>query len=102
MGFRAPGYQVTARVLQVLEDLGMEYDSSAFWSVLHPAMRLYRRFLSGRPAALRFSVSASSSPSTTRLRRRISRRASRLAGLFARGRNVNLRRGLELRISVDL
>ena len=62
VGFRAPGYQVTARVLQVLEDLGMEYDSSAFWSVLHPAMRLYRRFLSGWPAAGEFGEASSGLP----------------------------------------
>jgi len=48
VGFRAPGYQVNAAVLDILEELGLEYDSSAFWSVLHPAMRIYRRVLSGR------------------------------------------------------
>src|SRR5712691_5578493 len=49
-GFRSPGYEVNAAVLEILEDLGIEYDSSAFWSVLHPAMRIYRRAFSGRVA----------------------------------------------------
>lgn len=49
-GFRAPGYAVNAAVLEILEELGFEYDSSAFWSVLHSAMRIYRRAVSGRPA----------------------------------------------------
>jgi hypothetical protein len=49
LGFRAPGYQVNAMVLEILEELGIEYDSSAFWSVLHPAMRIYRRAFAGRP-----------------------------------------------------
>ena len=58
VGFRAPGYQVTARVLQVLEELGIEYDSSAFWSVLHPAMRVYRRIVSERTAAGEFGAAS--------------------------------------------
>src|SRR5438105_1248929 len=49
-GFRAPGYAVNAAVLEILEELGFEYDSSAFWTVLHSAMRVYRGAFSGRSA----------------------------------------------------
>src|SRR6267143_2243375 len=49
-GFRAPGYAVNATVLEILEEFGFEYDSSAFWSVLHSAMKVYRRAFSGRSA----------------------------------------------------
>ena len=31
-GFRAPGYDISAEILGVLEDLGYLYDSSIFWS----------------------------------------------------------------------
>ncbi len=42
-GFRAPSYEMDEPVLGILEALGFQYDSSAFWSVLQPAMRLYYR-----------------------------------------------------------
>jgi peptidoglycan-N-acetylglucosamine deacetylase len=47
-GFRAPGYAVNGTVLDILEELGLDYDSSAFWSILHPAMKVYRRVFGGR------------------------------------------------------
>jgi hypothetical protein len=49
-GFRGPGYATNAAVLQILEDFGYDYDASAFWSVLHPIMKTYRRARSGRSA----------------------------------------------------
>jgi peptidoglycan-N-acetylglucosamine deacetylase len=47
-GFRSPGYAVNGTVLAILEELGLDYDSSASWNTLHPAMKLYRRVFGGR------------------------------------------------------
>jgi peptidoglycan/xylan/chitin deacetylase (PgdA/CDA1 family) len=61
-GFRSPGYEVNATVLEILEGLGMEYDSSAFWSVLNPVMRLYRRAVPGGPVHDGFGEASMSLP----------------------------------------
>ena len=43
-GFRSPSFCVNSRLLDLLEELSFEYDSSAFYSVLGPAMKYYHRF----------------------------------------------------------
>lgn len=40
-GFRAPGYDVSERVLDTLERRGFAYDSSAFFNTLTPLAKLY-------------------------------------------------------------
>lgn len=45
VGFRSPGYSVNSKVINVASDLGMRYDSSGFWSVLNPILRIFHRLL---------------------------------------------------------
>ena len=46
VGFRSPGYQIDNNVLEVLHDLGYLYDSSAFYSSLQQAFKMYYKFFS--------------------------------------------------------
>ncbi|MBA3338376.1 MAG: polysaccharide deacetylase family protein [Geodermatophilaceae bacterium] len=46
VGFRSPGYSMNAALLDLLEEQGMRYDSSAFWSVLNVMARLRPSLLS--------------------------------------------------------
>lgn len=48
VGFRAPGYDMDAEALAVLEDYGYVYDSSAFPTVVTPLLSMAQRFLAGR------------------------------------------------------
>jgi peptidoglycan/xylan/chitin deacetylase (PgdA/CDA1 family) len=43
IGFRAPGYDLNTRLMNLLEAEGFLYDSSVFWSILNPLFRLYHR-----------------------------------------------------------
>jgi peptidoglycan/xylan/chitin deacetylase (PgdA/CDA1 family) len=43
VGFRAPGYDISARVMDFLEGAGYQYDSSGFWSVLTPLAKAVHR-----------------------------------------------------------
>ncbi len=43
VGFRAPGYDIDESVINLLERLSYEYDSSAFWSSLKPLFKRYHR-----------------------------------------------------------
>jgi len=47
-GFRSPGYDVTSRILKILEDSGYEYDSSLLPSFYGILFRLADRFMAGR------------------------------------------------------
>jgi peptidoglycan-N-acetylglucosamine deacetylase len=44
-GFRSPGYSVNSRVVNIAADLGLKYDSSGFWSILNPVLRIFHRLL---------------------------------------------------------
>ncbi len=44
-GFRAPGYSINEKVLNILNDKGFKYDSSCFWSVMIPALKYGKRIL---------------------------------------------------------
>jgi hypothetical protein len=61
-GFRAPGYAINARVLDILEELGLAYDSSAFWTTLQPMMDVYRRVFGGRSPPASFGEASMSLP----------------------------------------
>jgi len=41
VGFRAPGYDVSAQLVNELESLAFHYDSSAFWTILNFLVPLY-------------------------------------------------------------
>ena len=43
-GFRSPGYDVNNAVIAALEKMGMEYDSSGFWSILNVGVKFYHRY----------------------------------------------------------
>ncbi len=45
VGFRAPGYEIDSSTIEILKDLGYEYDSSIFPSYLNMGMKLYYRLL---------------------------------------------------------
>jgi len=46
VGFRAPSYDMDEAVLDQLEEMSFEYDSSAFWSSLQSVSKLYHRCFS--------------------------------------------------------
>lgn len=43
VGFRAPGYDINGSILDILEELSFTYDSSAFWTILNPLWKCYRK-----------------------------------------------------------
>lgn len=45
VGFRSPGYSVNSKVINIAADLGLQYDSSGFWSILNPTLRIFHRLL---------------------------------------------------------
>jgi peptidoglycan/xylan/chitin deacetylase (PgdA/CDA1 family) len=45
VGFRAPGYSINNKVLEILKDEGFKYDSSCFWSVMIPALKYGKKIL---------------------------------------------------------
>lgn len=45
VGFRSPGYSVNTALLNVLDELNFSYDSSGFWSIMNPALKLSQRIL---------------------------------------------------------
>ena len=45
VGFRSPGYSVNSKVINAAADLGLSYDSSGYWSVLNPVLRIFHRLL---------------------------------------------------------
>ena len=50
VGFRSPSFSINAELLESLESLSFEYDSSVFYSTLGPLMKFYHS-LSSRSAA---------------------------------------------------
>jgi peptidoglycan-N-acetylglucosamine deacetylase len=61
-GFRAPGYAINGLVLDIAEELGLDYDSSAFWNTLHPAMKVYRQVFGGRSPPASFGEASMGLP----------------------------------------
>lgn len=45
IGFRSPGYSNDTFLINLLHELGFKYDSSGFWSVMNPILKLGQRFL---------------------------------------------------------
>jgi len=43
VGFRAPGYDISSKIINILNDNGYIYDSSVFWSIINPIIKLYHR-----------------------------------------------------------
>ena len=44
-GFRAPGYDMNNKVMEILERLHFQYDSSGCWSMLTPVIQMYHKLL---------------------------------------------------------
>lgn len=42
-GFRAPGYDMNNKVMDILEKLHIQYDSSGNWSMLTPVIQMYHK-----------------------------------------------------------
>ncbi|MCX8489592.1 MAG: polysaccharide deacetylase family protein [Cyclobacteriaceae bacterium] len=45
IGFRSPGYSINTEIVNHLERLGFTYDSSGFWSIMNPVLKLSHKFL---------------------------------------------------------
>jgi peptidoglycan/xylan/chitin deacetylase (PgdA/CDA1 family) len=50
-GFRSPGYAIDTRVINILEENGIEYDSSAGWPLMHILFKVIQR-LQGKKAKM--------------------------------------------------
>lgn len=44
-GFRAPGYSIDTRIINILRKCGFKYDSSGFWSVMNPILAYGHKYL---------------------------------------------------------
>jgi peptidoglycan/xylan/chitin deacetylase (PgdA/CDA1 family) len=40
IGFRSPGYSINTKVINTLENLNFKYDSSGFWSIMNPMLKI--------------------------------------------------------------
>lgn len=45
VGFRSPGYSISTKIINMLEELDFSYDSSGFWSVMNPLLKLSQHVL---------------------------------------------------------
>lgn len=45
IGFRSPGYSVNSNVINIAADLGLKYDSSGFWSIMNPMLKVFHKVL---------------------------------------------------------
>lgn len=45
VGFRSPGYSINPKIINLLEKNGFEYDSSGFWSIMNPLLKISHRFI---------------------------------------------------------
>ncbi len=54
MGFRAPSYDVDEKVINLLEEMGYSYDTSAAWNVLLPAIKAYHKIFSKKTVTREF------------------------------------------------
>ena len=45
VGFRSPGYSMNTKVINSLEKLNFKYDTSGFWSIMNPILKLSQNIL---------------------------------------------------------
>lgn len=45
IGFRSPGYSINSNIINTLEGMGFKYDSSGFWSIINPILRISHNLL---------------------------------------------------------
>ncbi|MDD5570128.1 MAG: polysaccharide deacetylase family protein [Bacteroidales bacterium] len=45
VGFRSPGCSINSKVINIVADLGLKYDSSGFWSILIPLIKVFQSVL---------------------------------------------------------
>jgi peptidoglycan/xylan/chitin deacetylase (PgdA/CDA1 family) len=45
LGFRSPGYSVNSKVINIAAGLGLKYDSSGFWSIMNPVLKIFNRMM---------------------------------------------------------
>lgn len=45
VGFRAPGYSINTKIINILKENGFKYDSSGFWSIMNPILEYGHKFL---------------------------------------------------------
>ena len=45
IGFRSPGYSINSKVINIVAELGLKYDSSGFWSIMNPILKTFHKLL---------------------------------------------------------
>ena len=45
IGFRSPGYSINTKIINLLEELNFKYDSSGFWSIMNPTLKISQNIL---------------------------------------------------------
>jgi len=45
VGFRAPGYSINTKIINILKENGFKYDSSGFWSIMNPVLEYGHKFM---------------------------------------------------------
>ena len=63
IGFRAPGYDISSQIINILESLNYKYDSSGFWSTLNPLIKLFHKISSKESVYSGFGECSSAIPS---------------------------------------
>ncbi len=64
LGFRSPGYSMNNALMKQLEQLGFAYESSGFWSIMHPIMGVTQKlFFKGSKLNSGFGDVSSALPS---------------------------------------
>ena len=45
IGFRSPGYSINSKVLEIVRQIGLKYDSSAYWSIMNPVIKYGHKYI---------------------------------------------------------
>lgn len=45
IGFRSPGYSINSKIINLLEGNGFKYDSSGFWSIMNPILKISHKLI---------------------------------------------------------
>ena len=45
IGFRSPGYSMNTKIIKTLEELDFQYDTSGFWSIMNPLLKISQKVL---------------------------------------------------------
>jgi peptidoglycan/xylan/chitin deacetylase (PgdA/CDA1 family) len=45
IGFRSPGYSINSKIINLLQTNDIKYDSSGFWSVLNPILKISQKLI---------------------------------------------------------